>query len=218
MGISGQNNTILFPKLNQIPSRQVDRHTLHIAGLFTLCFDNTLNVKLAKRDFFVKEVAEVAIMTGVLVARLNHFFLAHLTCVLHAESVQTGDLLVKVVQDDELDVLYVVSALYHRSMHVLATQTHVVGIIALASLATEYPVELLYTIVTAYQDGIVGVLFQIVHGQEILGNFVVGTGFDNGHHHFRQCAWVGTQFTFCHVKGILQFKQHLLVLFLQSGF
>ena len=84
----------LFPKLNQFFSRQVDRHTLHISRLFTLCFDNTLNVKLAKRDFFVKEVAEVAIVTGCFVPRLEHFLLAHFTSVLHAEGVQASDLLV----------------------------------------------------------------------------------------------------------------------------
>lgn len=57
-------------------------------------------------------------MTGVLVARLNHFFLAHFTCVLHAEGVQASDLLVEVVQYDELGLLNIVTTFNHRSMHI----------------------------------------------------------------------------------------------------
>lgn len=45
----------LLSKLNQFTSRQVDRHTLHIAGLFTFFFNDSADVELAKRDFFVKE-------------------------------------------------------------------------------------------------------------------------------------------------------------------
>lgn len=84
----------LFPKLNQFFSRQVDGHTLHISGLCFLCFDNTINVELAKRDFFIEEIAEVAIVTGIFIARLEHLLLAHFTSVLHAEGVQASDLLV----------------------------------------------------------------------------------------------------------------------------
>lgn len=84
----------LFPKLYQFFSRQIDRLSLHIAGLFTLCFDNTLNVELAQRDFFIEEIAEVAIVTGIFIARLEHFLFAHFTSVLHAEGVQASDLLV----------------------------------------------------------------------------------------------------------------------------
>lgn len=83
-----------FPKLNQFTSRHVDRHTLHITRLFTICFDNTLNVELAQRDFFIEEIAEVAIVTRCFVPRLEHFLLAHFTSVLHAEGVQASDLLV----------------------------------------------------------------------------------------------------------------------------
>ncbi len=68
--------------------------SLHIAGLFTLCFDNTLNVELAQRAFFIEEIAEVAIVTRCFVPRLEHFLLAHFTSVLHAEGVQASDLLV----------------------------------------------------------------------------------------------------------------------------
>ena len=84
----------LFPKLYQFFSRQIDRLSLHIAGLFTLCFDNTLNVELAKHDFFIEEIAKVAIVTRCFVPRLEHFLLAHFTSILHAEGVQASDLLV----------------------------------------------------------------------------------------------------------------------------
>lgn len=80
-------------------------------------------------------------MTGILVSRCQHLLLAHLTRVLHAEGVVASELLVEVTQDDELGMLDVVTAFRHRPLHVLASQTHIVGIIALAALATEYPIE-----------------------------------------------------------------------------
>ena len=80
-------------------------------------------------------------MTGILISHRQHLLLAHLTRVLHAEGVVASELLVEVTQDDELGMLDVVTAFHHRPFHVLATQMHVVGIIALAALATEYPVE-----------------------------------------------------------------------------
>ena len=84
----------LFPKLYQFFSRQIDRLSLHISRFFTLCFDNTLNVELTKRDFFIEEIAEVAIVMRCFVPSLEHFLLAHFTSVLHAEGVQASDLLV----------------------------------------------------------------------------------------------------------------------------
>lgn len=58
------------------------------------------------------------IVTGIFIARLEHFLLAHFTHVLHAEGVQASDLLVEVVQDDEFGLLYIVTTFNHRSMHI----------------------------------------------------------------------------------------------------
>ena len=145
-----------------------------------------------------------------------HLFLGHFTYVLYTECpAHTLVFLAKLIKQHELGMLHLVATLYNATSDIFS-DTNIVSIVSFRALSAKYPVELLISIETTYQNVGVSIVLQIMHREEFVLHFHVLLWFYDRHFAFRECPWIYSQVTLCHIKCLFKIKLRTFVLVCHS--